>query len=47
MHQQLSAPSLYELTQKYSQTYNLEVVIDGALGIPVEMPIPKESEVQA
>ena len=48
MHQQLSAPSLYELTQKYSQAYNLEVVIDGALGalgIPVEMSKPKESEV--
>jgi hypothetical protein len=50
MHQQISAPSLYELTQKYGQAYNLEVIIDGALGalgIPVEMPIPKESEVPA
>ena len=47
MHQQISAPSLYELTQKYGQAYNLKVIIDGALGIPVEMPIPKESEVPA
>jgi len=46
-HEQISAPNLCELAQKYNQAYGLQIEIDGAPGIPVEMPKLKESEVTA
>ena len=46
-HEQISAPNLCALAQKYNQAYGLQIEIDGAPGIPVEMPKLKESEVPA
>ena len=46
-HEQISAPNLCALAQKYNQTYGLQIEIDGAPGIPVEMPKLQESEVTA
>jgi hypothetical protein len=46
-YEQISAPNLCALAQKYNQAYGLQIEIDGAPGIPVEMPKLKESEVPA
>ena len=43
-HEQISAPNLCALAQKYNQAYGLQIEINGAPGIPVGIPILKESE---
>jgi hypothetical protein len=46
-HEQISALNLWTLVQRFSHAYGLQVEVDGAPGIPVEMPKLKESEVSA
>jgi len=46
-HEQISALNLWTLVQRLSHAYGLQVEVDGAPGIPVEMPKLKESEVSA